>query len=149
MWVKLQHFLHVRYWDFDVFICGAGSAGLSCAYELSKNPNVQGLRSCRREVMDNKNVDDDYARSRKLPAGIWANAHGEVGRVLRHCSDELQVYGRFKVFRFGEITEMVLVVLIRVLAELVPELWNLDKLGFNVILFDKNLLPDPAFLCGF
>nr|GEW90541.1 thiamine thiazole synthase, chloroplastic-like [Tanacetum cinerariifolium] len=27
--------------NFDVFICGAGSAGLSCAYELSKNPNVQ------------------------------------------------------------------------------------------------------------
>nr|GEZ75833.1 hypothetical protein [Tanacetum cinerariifolium] len=30
-----------------------------------------------------------------------------------------------------------------------PELWNLDKLGFNVRLFDENLLPDPAFLCGF
>nr|GEY28801.1 hypothetical protein [Tanacetum cinerariifolium] len=29
----------------------------------------------------------------KRTAGIWANAHGEVGRVLRHCSDELQVYG--------------------------------------------------------
>ncbi|GKE34582.1 thiamine thiazole synthase, chloroplastic-like protein [Tanacetum coccineum] len=32
MSVKLQHFLHV--WELDVFICGAGSAGLSCAYEL-------------------------------------------------------------------------------------------------------------------
>nr|GEU69405.1 putative ribonuclease H-like domain-containing protein [Tanacetum cinerariifolium] len=32
-----------------------------------------------------------------VTSGIWANAHGEVGRVLRHCSDELQVYGRFQV----------------------------------------------------
>nr|GEX24816.1 hypothetical protein [Tanacetum cinerariifolium] len=36
-----------------------------------------------------------------------------------------------------------------VLCEIVPELWNLDKLSFNVILFDEKLLPDPAFLCGF
>lgn len=27
--------------DTDVVIVGAGSAGLSCAYELSKNPSVQ------------------------------------------------------------------------------------------------------------
>nr|GEV98997.1 hypothetical protein [Tanacetum cinerariifolium] len=33
--------------------------------------------------------------------------------------------------------------------EMVPELWNFDKLGFNVRLFDENLLPDLAFLCGF
>ncbi|PWA35186.1 thiamine thiazole synthase protein [Artemisia annua] len=31
----------ITYADTDVVICGAGSAGLSCAYELSKNPNVQ------------------------------------------------------------------------------------------------------------
>nr|GFA69158.1 hypothetical protein [Tanacetum cinerariifolium] len=31
---------------------------------------------------------------------------------------------------------------------LVPELWDLDKLSFNVRLFDENLLPDLAFLCG-
>lgn len=30
----------VSYADTDVVIIGAGSAGLSCAYELSKNPNV-------------------------------------------------------------------------------------------------------------
>nr|GEU80017.1 hypothetical protein [Tanacetum cinerariifolium] len=34
-------------------------------------------------------------------------------------------------------------------AKLVLRLWNLDKLSFNVVLFDENLLPDPAFLCGF
>nr|GEW05441.1 ribonuclease H-like domain-containing protein [Tanacetum cinerariifolium] len=34
-------------------------------------------------------------------------------------------------------------------ARIVPELWNLDKLSFIVRLFDKNLLPDLAFLCGF
>nr|GFC07882.1 hypothetical protein [Tanacetum cinerariifolium] len=33
--------------------------------------------------------------------------------------------------------------------EIVPELWTLDKLSFTVRLFDENLLPDPAFLCGF
>nr|GFA66345.1 hypothetical protein [Tanacetum cinerariifolium] len=33
--------------------------------------------------------------------------------------------------------------------EIVLRLWNLDKLGFNVRLFDENLLPDPAFLCRF
>nr|GEV27865.1 hypothetical protein [Tanacetum cinerariifolium] len=33
--------------------------------------------------------------------------------------------------------------------ELVPELWVFDKLNFNMRLFDENLLPDPAFLCGF
>lgn len=27
--------------DTDVVVVGAGSAGLSCAYELSKNPDVQ------------------------------------------------------------------------------------------------------------
>lgn len=27
--------------DTDVVVVGAGSAGLSCAYEISKNPNVQ------------------------------------------------------------------------------------------------------------
>lgn len=31
----------VTYADTDVVIVGAGSAGLSCAYELSKNPSVQ------------------------------------------------------------------------------------------------------------
>ncbi|KAE9616941.1 putative thiazole biosynthetic enzyme Thi4 family, FAD/NAD(P)-binding domain-containing protein [Lupinus albus] len=31
----------VTYADTDVVIVGAGSAGLTCAYELSKNPNVQ------------------------------------------------------------------------------------------------------------
>lgn len=31
----------ITYADTDVVIVGAGSAGLSCAYELSKNPNVQ------------------------------------------------------------------------------------------------------------
>nr|GEX27934.1 retrovirus-related Pol polyprotein from transposon TNT 1-94 [Tanacetum cinerariifolium] len=35
---------------------------------------------------------------RKRTAGIWANVHGEVGRVLRHCSDKLQVYGRRSYF---------------------------------------------------
>lgn len=30
----------VTHADTDVVIVGAGSAGLSCAYELSKNPNV-------------------------------------------------------------------------------------------------------------
>nr|GEZ65325.1 hypothetical protein [Tanacetum cinerariifolium] len=34
-------------------------------------------------------------------------------------------------------------------AEIVLELWILDKLNFNVRLFDENLLPDPDFLCGF
>nr|GEV58596.1 hypothetical protein [Tanacetum cinerariifolium] len=34
-------------------------------------------------------------------------------------------------------------------AKLVPELWNFDKLSFNVRLFDEKLRPDPAFLCGF
>nr|GEV02958.1 reverse transcriptase domain-containing protein [Tanacetum cinerariifolium] len=33
--------------------------------------------------------------------------------------------------------------------EIVLRLWNLDKLSFIVRLFDENLLPDPAFLCGF
>nr|GFB20853.1 hypothetical protein [Tanacetum cinerariifolium] len=33
--------------------------------------------------------------------------------------------------------------------EIVLRLWNFDKLGFNVRLFDENLLSDPAFLCGF
>lgn len=27
--------------DTDVVVVGAGSAGLTCAYELSKNPNIQ------------------------------------------------------------------------------------------------------------
>lgn len=31
----------ITYADTDVVIVGAGSAGLSCAYELSKNPDVQ------------------------------------------------------------------------------------------------------------
>ncbi|MBF6271743.1 FAD-dependent oxidoreductase, partial [Nocardia farcinica] len=31
----------VTYADTDVVIVGAGSAGLSCAYELSKNPSVR------------------------------------------------------------------------------------------------------------
>ncbi|KAI3768936.1 hypothetical protein L6452_00032 [Arctium lappa] len=31
----------ITYADTDVVVVGAGSAGLSCAYELSKNPNVQ------------------------------------------------------------------------------------------------------------
>lgn len=31
----------VTHADTDVVIVGAGSAGLSCAYELSKNPNVK------------------------------------------------------------------------------------------------------------
>ncbi|XP_019449103.1 PREDICTED: thiamine thiazole synthase 2, chloroplastic-like [Lupinus angustifolius] len=31
----------VTYADTDVVVVGAGSAGLTCAYELSKNPNVQ------------------------------------------------------------------------------------------------------------
>lgn len=31
----------ITYADTDVVIVGAGSAGLSCAYELSKNPSVQ------------------------------------------------------------------------------------------------------------
>nr|GEU28929.1 hypothetical protein [Tanacetum cinerariifolium] len=34
-------------------------------------------------------------------------------------------------------------------ARIVLRLWNFDKLGFNVRLFDENLLPDPALLCGF
>ncbi|GJT85528.1 thiamine thiazole synthase, chloroplastic-like protein [Tanacetum coccineum] len=33
----------ITYADTDVVVVGAGSAGLSCAYELSKNPNVQNL----------------------------------------------------------------------------------------------------------
>ena len=33
----------ITYADTDVVVVGAGSAGLSCAYELSKNPNVQVL----------------------------------------------------------------------------------------------------------
>nr|GEX82240.1 hypothetical protein [Tanacetum cinerariifolium] len=33
--------------------------------------------------------------------------------------------------------------------EIVLRLWNFDKLGFNVRLFDENLLPNLAFLCGF
>nr|GMC70112.1 thiamine thiazole synthase, chloroplastic [Ipomoea batatas] len=31
----------ITFADTDVIVVGAGSAGLSCAYELSKNPNVQ------------------------------------------------------------------------------------------------------------
>lgn len=31
----------ITYADTDVVVVGAGSAGLTCAYELSKNPNVQ------------------------------------------------------------------------------------------------------------
>ncbi|XP_031125989.1 thiamine thiazole synthase 2, chloroplastic-like [Ipomoea triloba] len=31
----------ITYADTDVIVVGAGSAGLSCAYELSKNPNVR------------------------------------------------------------------------------------------------------------
>ncbi|KAB1702971.1 FAD-dependent oxidoreductase, partial [Klebsiella pneumoniae] len=31
----------ITYADTDVVIVGAGSAGLSCAYELSKNPDIQ------------------------------------------------------------------------------------------------------------
>lgn len=31
----------ITYADTDVVVVGAGSAGLSCAYELSKNPDVQ------------------------------------------------------------------------------------------------------------
>ena len=31
----------ITYADTDVVIVGAGSAGLSCAYELSKNPNIR------------------------------------------------------------------------------------------------------------
>lgn len=31
----------ITYADTDVVIVGAGSAGLSCAYEISKNPNIQ------------------------------------------------------------------------------------------------------------
>lgn len=31
----------ITFADTDVVVVGAGSAGLSCAYELSKNPNVQ------------------------------------------------------------------------------------------------------------
>ncbi|XAR53769.1 hypothetical protein NMG60_11022450 [Bertholletia excelsa] len=31
----------ISYADTDVIIVGAGSAGLSCAYELSKNPNIR------------------------------------------------------------------------------------------------------------
>ena len=31
----------ITYADTDVVVVGAGSAGLSCAYELSKNPSVQ------------------------------------------------------------------------------------------------------------
>nr|GEX42447.1 hypothetical protein [Tanacetum cinerariifolium] len=34
-------------------------------------------------------------------------------------------------------------------ARLVPELWILDKLSFNVRLFDEKLRPDPALPCGF
>lgn len=34
----------ITYADTDVVVVGAGSAGLSCAYELSKNPNVQVRR---------------------------------------------------------------------------------------------------------
>lgn len=31
----------ITYADTDVVVVGAGSAGLSCAYELSKNPNIR------------------------------------------------------------------------------------------------------------
>lgn len=31
----------ITYADTDVIVVGAGSAGLSCAYELSKNPSVR------------------------------------------------------------------------------------------------------------
>ena len=31
----------ITYAETDVVVVGAGSAGLSCAYEISKNPNVQ------------------------------------------------------------------------------------------------------------
>lgn len=31
----------ITYADTDVVVVGAGSAGLSCAYELSKNPSVR------------------------------------------------------------------------------------------------------------
>lgn len=31
----------ITYADTDVIVVGAGSAGLSCAYELSKNPNIR------------------------------------------------------------------------------------------------------------
>ncbi|XP_057461101.1 thiamine thiazole synthase 1, chloroplastic-like [Actinidia eriantha] len=36
----------ITYADTDVVVVGAGSAGLTCAYELSKNPSVQLLHIC-------------------------------------------------------------------------------------------------------
>lgn len=42
----------ITYADTDVVIVGAGSAGLSCAYELSKNPDVQVI-FCRTFVLCN------------------------------------------------------------------------------------------------
>nr|GFB70173.1 hypothetical protein [Tanacetum cinerariifolium] len=38
------------------------------------------------------------------------------------------------------------VIVCKLVLELVPELWNFEKLSFIVVLFDENLLPDPAFL---
>nr|GFC15340.1 hypothetical protein [Tanacetum cinerariifolium] len=113
----------------------------------------------------------------KRTAGIWANAHGEVGRVLRHCLDELQVYGSSCGEGFGQFSFLALLLLniyfdfelwqlgnfspscnfekftqlvpgllsltfdgfgFDLWAELVPELWNLDKLSFIVRLFGEN-----------
>ena len=36
-----------EYAEADVIIVGAGSAGLSCAYELSKYPHIKVRSTCR------------------------------------------------------------------------------------------------------
>nr|GFA49470.1 hypothetical protein [Tanacetum cinerariifolium] len=105
---------------------------------------------------------------RVVPAEIGARAHGEVGEgvlVLFRC---LQVYrkrcrGRGCFWRESWLGGTVWVIgvwgygkfgpwcleSLQLDLELVPELWTLDKLSFNVILFDEKLLLDPALSYGF
>nr|GFA35431.1 hypothetical protein [Tanacetum cinerariifolium] len=102
-----------------------------------------------------------------MPAGIGANAHGEVGRVLWHCSGKLQVYGSScgeGVFlagnlvggpscNFEKFTQLVPGLLsltfdgfgFDLWAEIVLRLWNFDKLGFNPQ-FPLNYESKPGYI---
>nr|GFB15574.1 hypothetical protein [Tanacetum cinerariifolium] len=91
----------------------------------------------------------------------WVRAQGHMGRSGESFGT-VQVVSRCKgvavgkgVFLAGKLVRgTVWLVVVSKFGktgppELVPELRIFDKLGFNVRLFDENLLPDPAFLCGF
>lgn len=56
-----------EYAECDVIIAGAGSAGLSCAYELSKHPDVKVCSA----FMANKVICDGLARVSHVCTGLY------------------------------------------------------------------------------